>query len=225
MRAVIVLVLFSSSAAFAAAEDRQVPEFDSVSVCCGIRATIQIGPTRPVHIEGDPESLAALETVVEQGRLQIRFRRNTRISGIHEGVRATIQTPALREVAASGGSEIEAQLTRNPETSVAASGGSIVKVRGIEAGALAIDASGGSVLTVNGRADELDLQLYGGSELHGKDLAVKNVRVQGSGGSRARMRASGQVRGGLSGGSELRVTGGAQARVNTSGGSSVELDD
>lgn len=225
MRAVFALVVLAPAAALAAAEDRQVPAFDSVSVCCGMQARMQIGPARPVHVEGDAASLAALETVVEGGQLKIRFRPGSRVFGDHQGVRVTIQTPALREVTASGGSDVEAQFTRNGESAVLASGGSVVKVRGVDAAGLAIQGSGGSVLTVDGRADTLDLQLSGGSELHGRDLGVKDVRVQGSGGSRARMRASGQIRGGLSGGSEVRIQGGAHARVSTSGGSSVEVDD
>ena len=71
----------------------------------------------------------------------------------------------------------------------------------------------------------LDLQLSGGSHLRGKDLEVKDIHVQGSGGAQCEVRATGKIRGGLSGGSELHVRGGARARVATSGGSSVEVDD
>ena len=225
MRVIFALLALSSSAASAAAQDRQVADFESVSVCCGMRATMRIGPRRSVHVEGDEESLAALETEVDKGELKFRFRSGTRLSGDHQGVRITLQTPTLRAIAASGGSEVQAELTRSAQSAVAASGGSVMKLRAVDAGELSVEASGGSVLTVSGRADRLDLQLSGGSEMHGRDLAIKDVHVQGSGGSRAELRASGQLRGALSGGSELRVTGGAQARVSTSGGSSVEAGD
>jgi hypothetical protein len=54
---------------------------------------------------------------------------------------------------------------------------------------------------------------------------VRNVRIEGSGGSEAELRANGRISGSLSGGSELHIRGNASSRVATSGGSSVEFDD
>jgi hypothetical protein len=81
------------------------------------------------------------------------------------------------------------------------------------------------VFTLQGSADVLRLDLSGGSQLHGADLAAKDVDVNASGGSQGELRANGRIRGSLSGGSELHVRGGARARVATSGGSSVEVED
>jgi hypothetical protein len=223
-RSVLAAVSLFSASALAKAEDRSVPEFDSVHVCCGMRATIAIGPRQPVHLEGDEESLAAVETIVESGELTIRFRPGRRESGSHE-VRVSIQTPALRGVSGSGGSIIDAAFTRGSDSEIQASGGSEIQVRGVDAARLSIQASGGSILTVAGSADVLHLQLSGGSQLHGKDLTVKDLDIQGSGGSQANLRASGKIRGGLSGGSELHARGGASTRVSTSGGSSVDVEN
>jgi len=88
-----------------------------------------------------------------------------------------------------------------------------------------VHGSGGAQLDVQGRADSLDLQISGGTRLHGRDLSVKDVDLQASGGSEGDLRANGRIRGSLSGGSELHVRGGAKARVATSGGSSVEIED
>lgn len=213
-----------SASALARAEERSVPAFDAVRVCCGIRARIEIGPQKPLHLEGDEEALAALETTVEGGELTIRFRPGTRLFDRGD-IRVAIQTPELRAVAGSGGSIIDAAFTRGSDSAIQASGGSEIHVRGVDAARLSMQASGGSILTVAGSADSLHLQLSGGSQLHGRDLTVKDLDIHGSGGSQANLRASGKIRGGLSGGSELHASGGARWNVSTSGGSSVDVEN
>jgi len=226
MRTMIaVLVALLSTAALAKSEDRQVPPFDSVNIASGIRARIEIGPQRPVHLEGEDSVLSQIETVVEDGALHIGFKSNSWWDGNHRAVRVTIQTPELRAIGASGGAMVEAQLTRADRHEINASGGSHVRVRGVDARELSLHGSGGASLEVSGRADDLELQLSGGSQLHGSALEVKNVEVQESGGSWAELRATGRIRGGLSGASELRARGGARARVSTSGSSSVDVED
>ena len=224
MRAIFPIVLLISAGAWARTEDRSVGDFAAVHVCCGIAAQIEIGPRRPVHVEGDDAALEALETVIEDGALQVRFKEGTRLRGEHH-VKVTVQTPELRELAVSGGSAVRAAFTRGDRSEIHASGGSELTVRGIDAARLQIHASGGSVLDVQGSADALELHMSGGSQLHGRDLSVRDVDIEGSGGSQANLKATGNVRGGLSGGSQLHARGAAKTRVSTSGGSEVYVDD
>ena len=53
----LAIVSLSSTAALARGEDRDVPEFSAVSVAAGIRASVEVGPRKPVHIEADDEVL------------------------------------------------------------------------------------------------------------------------------------------------------------------------
>jgi hypothetical protein len=224
LQVAVFMTLFAAGA-LAKSEDREVGPFEEVHIAAGIHATIEIGPRRPVHLEGDEAVLAKIETVVEDGALRVGFKRDTWFHGSGRAVKVTIQTPQLHAVGASGGSIVKAELTRGDRHDVHASGGSEMHVRGVDARDLSVHGSGGSILDLSGRADMVDLQLSGGSHLRGRDLEVKDVHVEGSGGSQCELRATGKIRGGLSGGSELHVRGGARARVATSGGSSVEVDD
>ena len=200
MRALVMAATLVSSAALANAEDRTVPAFSSVHISAGMHATVTVGPQKPVHLEATAEVLALVETVVEDGALEVRFKRHSDWHGDHR-VNLTIQTPQLHAVGASGGSIVDAALTKADRSSIQASGGSEIRVRGVDAP-----------------------QLSGGSQLHGRDFSARDAEVQGSGGSQAELRVSGNLKGGLSGGSQLHVTGGASARVATSGGSGVFND-
>jgi hypothetical protein len=220
----ISMAVLVSSAAFGRSEDRTVPAFTAVHISAGMRATVEIGPQRPVHLEADDALLPLIETVVEDGALQVRYKQHTIFHHGERQVRITIQTPELHAVGASGGSIVKAALTRTSKSEIQASGGSEISVRGVDAGRLDVQGSGGSVVEVSGSADALSLQLSGGSQLHGRDFSTRDLDVQGSGGSQAELKATGKIRGGLSGGSQLHASGGASARVSTSGGSQVSTD-
>ena len=207
------------------AQTREVPAFHAVSVESGIHATISIGPQRPLELQGEEKTLALIETTVEDGELRIAFKRHSWTHWVSHEVHVSIQTPELRAVGASGGSDIRAEMTRAPETEIAASGGGEVHVRGIDTDALRISGSGGAVIEVAGRAGHAEIEMSGGTEVKGAALSVRNVRIEGSGGSEAELRADGRISGSLSGGSELHIRGNARSRVATSGGSSVEYDD
>jgi hypothetical protein len=205
-------------------ESREVPPFDSVAVAAGIHATVSIGARKPVEIDADDDVLPLVETKVEDGQLRIGFKPHFGLWGLHD-VHVVLQTPQLHGIAASGGSDVRAQLTPADEIEISASGGSDVHATGAEAGTLSLRGSGGAVIDVAGHADQVDIQMSGGTHVKASGLSVKNVHVQGSGGSEAELRASGRIRGGLSGGSELHIRGNASSRVATSGGSTVEIED
>lgn len=224
MRTTFLATLLASGSALAASQDRDVPAFDAVQLTAGMRGKIAIGPRRPVHLEAPEEILARLETVVEDGKLIVRFKEGMVRWSDGSGIRVTIQTPELHGVGASGGSIVEAAMTRAERGRIEASGGSEVHVRDVDAAAVKLRASGGSVVEIHGAADTLDAQLSGGSRLEGGDLAVRDLDVEGSGGAVVEIRVSDVVRGALSGGSRVHVRGRPRTRVVSSGGSGVDLD-
>src|SRR5438067_10529798 len=143
--AVLAGILFAASAALAAAEDREVPAFDSVHVASGIRATVAVGARKPVHLEADEDVLETIETRVEDRTLHVGFKPRSRIWSSGE-VTVSIQTPELHAVAGSGGAVVRATFTRWPDCAIAASGGSELHVSGVDARQLAGGGLGGAIL-------------------------------------------------------------------------------
>jgi hypothetical protein len=205
-------------------ETRDVPEFDVVAVGAGMRATITIGPRKPIRITADEDVLPLVETSVHDGVLKIELAPHERISSPHE-VQIAIQTPELHGAQASGGAYVRGQLTRGDAAELDASGGGEVHVRGVDANELRVSGSGGGVVEAEGRADRARIEMSGGTHVVASELSVRDLHVDGSGGSDAEVRVSGKIRGHLSGGSELHVRGNASSRVSTSGGSSVSFED
>lgn len=221
------LACFAGAAAQASGpsqkETREVAAFESVEVSAGIHARVSIG-ARKVEVEANDDVMSLVETKVEDGRLLIRFKRNSRVWDIG-GVTVTVQAPSLRGLEASGGATIQARLARAEKLGIQVSGGGEVKVEEIDVAQLDASGSGGATMELSGKADALRLEFSGGSRLKGKNLSTKTARVSGSGGCTARFRASESVKGEISGGCELHVLGNAAVSVATSGGSSVDKDE
>lgn len=221
--------LLFAAGAQAKTEEREVAPFTAVHISAGIKGTIEIGPRKALRLEASEETLARIETVVEDGQLRVGFKRSGWGGNWNSGdVRVTVTTPEVREVSASGGAEVSAALSSNPrgdEFVVEVSGGGEAHLTGLDTKRLEAQASGGARLELSGRAEELRLGLSGGAVLKGKNLVVRDLRISGSGGAVATVQASGEARGSLSGGSELHLRGGAKSRVKTSGGSEVDGDD
>lgn len=230
--AALALALFAAGIpeAQAKSEEREVGPFTGVHVASGIRALVEIGPRRPLKLEGSEEALARVEVKIEDGQLHIGYKRSRGWSswGNDGDVRVTITTSEVRELSASGGAQIRAALSSNPrgdEFLIEVSGGGEAHVTGLETKRLEASGSGGAVLELSGRTEELRLDLSGGSVCKGKALQTRDLRISGSGGAVATVQASGEAKGSLSGGSQLHLKGGAKSRVRTSGGSDVEGDE
>jgi hypothetical protein len=87
---------------------------------------------------------------------------------------------------------------------------------------LGIDFSGGSRATLSGQAVDLTVSGSGGSNIDLRDLQVQNASVDLSGGSQAKVNASGRLDVNLSGGSQLQYRGNpTMGSQDISGGSRI----
>src|SRR5947207_1906997 len=114
----LAVVSLSSTAALARAEERNVPDFNAVNVASGIRATVEIGPRRPVRVEAKDDVLDLVETRVENGTLHIGLKPHSRWMGesrvnarirrsLSGGWELHVRGGAKARVGTSGGSSVE----------------------------------------------------------------------------------------------------------------------
>ena len=225
-RAVVLSSLALSLAAGAKGpsktEDRDVAEFDAVSVESGVHASIAIGG-RAVEVTAEDDVLQRLVTEVKKGVLHLRFeRRSGWMHFGHDGeVTVKVRTPHLRAVSASGGGTVNVASAPASELKVDASGGATIAVGGIDAEQVTASGSGGAVLKLSGRADKAELSFSGGAAIKAQRFEVRDASIDGGSGGEARVHVSQAVRGSVSGGSSLRLDGKPKARISTSGGGEV----
>lgn len=203
----------------------EVPDFRGVAVSHGIRAEVKPGP-KSVRLEGNEDDLARVKLEVKDGVLTTQVERTSMFSnkGL-KNVRLYVTSPRVESVAASGGSDVDAEATRVDTFEVAASGGSEVELTRVDSQKLQVAASGGSELRLEGRADELKVAGSGGSVIEAGKVRAESLHVTASGGTRVEASPERSIQGALSGGSTVKAgKKPASIQVNSSGGSQVRYE-
>ena len=203
----------------------EVPDFRGVAVSHGIRAEVKVGP-KSVRLEGNKDDLAKVKLEVKDGVLTTQVESTSMFfnKGL-KNVRLYVTNPRVESVAASGGSDVDAEATRVDSFEVAASGGSEVELSKVDSQNLQVAASGGSVLKIDGRAGELKVTGSGGSIIEADELRTDSLEVTASGGTRVEASPERSIQGALSGGSTVKAgKKPASVQVNSSGGSQVQYE-
>lgn len=208
------------------AELRTVGSFEGIAVSGGIDLYLSAGTEAVAVSASRPEDRNRIHTEVSNGVLKIWYESNSGIS-VHWGesrkMKAYVSFKTLKNVTASGGSDVSVEGGINTsELRLTLSGGSDFKGK-VETDALRVQQSGGSDVNISGRAGTLNVAASGGSDFNGYDLVTDICDVAASGGSDIEITANKELSAQASGASDVHYKGTAQVKnVKASGASSVK---
>jgi hypothetical protein len=208
-------------------ETREVRDFDTVSVCCGMQLRLTQGADEQLTLEGEDNILNEIETNVSGGTLTVRFRRsltpfNFRFS---RPVIVHLTMKTIHGVSLSGGASVDSERMESDRLDLAFSGGSHAALTEVVAKSVTVEASGGDNVEIESlTADTLNLRASGGSHLTVDGGTVGAQQITASGGSQywAEEVQSTSATVNVSGGSEARISVSEALQVTASGGSRVE---
>jgi hypothetical protein len=178
-----------------------VTDFTAISASHGFNVVITQGSSYSVKVTTDDNLQQYVDVHKSGSTLYVGLKSGFGISTTQLKVEVTM--PNLTNLQLSGGAQ--------------ASGQNLNLVTN-----LGIDFSGGSRATLTGQAVDLTVSGSGGSNINLQDLQVQNARVDLSGGSQAKVNASGRLDVNLSGGSQLHFRGSpTMGSQDISGGSTL----
>ena len=160
-----------------------------------------------LRAEGDPQTLARLRFIVEEGQLTIGRR-----SGEPAKLRpATVYVvaPALRRatVGGSGSLEIDRLTGKKVSASLAGSGG--LSVADIDADALDASLAGSGEMKLKGRSASANLAIAGSGDLKGPELYVDSADASIAGSGSMAFNSDGRVSASIVGSGDVSVRGSA----------------
>lgn len=161
-------------------------DFNAISASQGFNVIITQGSIYSVKVTTDDNIQQYIDVHKSGNTLYVGLKTGFGISTTQLKVEVTM--PNLTNLQLSGGSQ--------------ATGQNLTLVTNLD-----IDFSGGSRATLTGQAVDLTVSGSGGSNINLQDLQVQNARVDLSGGSQAKVNASGRLDVNLSGGSQLQYRG------------------
>jgi hypothetical protein len=162
---------------------REVGHFTGLSLAVPGNVELRIGNHEGVTVETDDNLQALVETVVENGTLQIRpAKRNVNLRA--HTLKIVVQARNIERVVLAGSGTIEADPLQAPRLQFDVGGSGSIKVKKIEAETVAVSVGGsGDIDAGGGSARELSVSIAGSGKagLGRLKAASASIKVAGSG--------------------------------------------
>lgn len=162
---------------------RQVGNFNGLSLAVPGHVELRIGNTEGVTIEADDNVLPLLETVVEDGTLEIRpVRRN--LNFLSKAIRVVVQARSIERLALGGSGSIDSDALRARRLQVDIGGSGSINLKGVESEALSVSLGGsGDLQSGRGTVGRLSVSIGGSGDVDlGRVQATSaKITVAGSG--------------------------------------------
>jgi hypothetical protein len=179
------LVIFATTLkASAQNETRQVSGFTSLASSGPFNVHVNINGTESLKISADAKIIEDIETVVEGGKLEIKFKHNHRWNDDSErsiDIYVTAKSLSALTNAGSGSIKVEGTVSGDNVSVVLSGSGDIES--SVKSGNLHATISGSGTIHLNGSADETKVTITGSGEVKAKELKTgsASVLITGSG--------------------------------------------
>lgn len=164
-------------------ESRAIGHFTGVSMGLPGSVELRIGGTEGITIETDDNLMPLIETVVENGVLEIRTtKRNIGIAP--RRLKIVVNAKSVDRLALGGSGTIDAGVLRGAKVSVDLGGSGEIHLKGVESNALSVDLGGsGNLKVAGGNANKVSLSIAGSGDIDlGKLKAARaSANIAGSG--------------------------------------------
>jgi hypothetical protein len=201
-------------------EVRDVKGFDSVALSAPVDVDITQGATEGLVLEGDEARLAEVETVVEDGRLRIRLRKQH--SWNWSKVRAHLAVKDLHALGISGSGDIKAATLNSGNFEISISGSGDVFIGALMADRLRVAIAGSGDIDVAGKVDRADFSIAGSGDVKAGRLEARQSKIAITGAGDATVWAHESVDVSIVGSGDVRYFGEATLSKSVMGSGSVK---
>jgi hypothetical protein len=204
-----------------ATETRSVAEFRAIALAGSMDLEVRQGPQQLVQVQADDNLLPLLETVVDGGRLQVRWKTGTSLS-TRSPVRVNVMLPRLAAVEATGSGDIRLASFETPALQLTLSGSGDAQLQGLSTEDLGIHISGSGDVAGSGKATRLKVAISGSGDVRLAELAADEVSVSIAGSGDASVNARKSLEVSVAGSGDVSYSGNpAQVRSSVAGSGSV----
>jgi len=202
-----------------ATEARQVGEFQAIALRGAIDAVVRQGPTA-VSVTADDNLLPHLETVVEGGTLQVRWKSGSSVR-TRAKVQVAISTPRLSALASAGSGDVRLSGLDTPSLKLSLSGSGDAVLDSITTEELALSISGSADVKGSGKAGKLSISISGSGDVRLGELKADDVRISIAGSGDAEVNAAKALEVSIAGSGDVVYSGDAALKSRVAGSGTV----
>jgi hypothetical protein len=204
----------------ATTEARNAGEFRGIAVSGGIELRVRQGPKAAIEVRAEANLLPYLETVAEDGTLQVRWRKGSRLR-VKDTPQVNVTAVELQSITATGSSDIAVAPLKTPKLAIKRAGTGTIAIETIQTDELSIAMAGSGDLKASGQATRLQLSMAGSGDIQCDALKADDVTVSISGSGDAAVHAAKSLAVKISGSGDVLYRGDAQVTSAISGSGSV----
>lgn len=207
-------------------QNRNVRNFNAISVSTGIDLLLKMGEKEMVRIEADDSIIDEIITEVRGGTLHIYKKSNNWFNIFNwrrtNQVKAYVTVTNLQKIDASAGSDVKSENTLNGERlDIKASSGSNVFLNVIYKDVL-LNASSGSDIKMSGKAKTVEANASSGADINARELDAVIGRASASSGADVEVNATGEIYARASSGADIKYYGNPEIKnIEKSSGGDV----
>jgi hypothetical protein len=207
-------------------QTREVSGFNSIGSAGPFDVHVNINGTESLKISASPDIINEIETVVEDGRLEIKFKHHHEWGHEHTGkVDVYVTAKSLSGLANSGSGYIKVDGVVSGENVRVSLSGSGNITSSVKSGDLHIAISGSGNVNINGSANETNIAIAGSGDVMGKGLKTGSASVSIAGSGSAYFAADKNISAHISGSGNVIYSGNANVDSRTAGSGRVSKED
>lgn len=223
---IAVLVGFAGlpQASHAGTEARNVGEFTGIALRNSTTVLVSQGQTTSVQVKADDELLPLLETVVDNGRLEIRWRRGESVANRKNlsAVTVTVVMPQLTALSVAGSGDIEVSAFSTPKLGVSVAGSGSARLKNLATESLNVSVAGSGDVQGSGQAASLGISIAGSGDVDLSGLKADEVSVRIAGSGDAEVHANKALKVSIAGSGDVVYSGEAVVSRSVMGNGSVK---
>lgn len=201
-------------------ESRAVAGFTGIGLSLPGKVELRQGSPESVTVAADDNLLPEIETVVEDGKLKIRFARRISVVG-NSNIHVTVTAPRFESIAVAGSGDVVSAALASPALSLAISGSGDIKLENLQVDTLKASIAGSGDIRTGGKAGEVTAKIAGSGEFHGGKLEADRARVSIAGSGDVTVRAKETLDVSIAGSGDVRYHGDPKVKRSVAGSGRV----
>ena len=165
-------------------QTRALGHFSGISLGMAGQVEVRLGNVESVSIEADDNVIPLIETVVEDGNLEIRLARSNTSFDAH-GLKIVVQAREIDRLALGGAGTIEAATLRAPRLKFSIGGSGSINVKDVQSESVQASIGGSGNLKLAGATRALTVSIGGSGDVRAGQLKAKEAKVSIGGSGRA----------------------------------------
>ena len=158
------------------------------AVAASLPCTVKLvqGNSEGVDIEADDNLLAAIETVVEEGELQLRWAKGYRVTGTNQ-IRLTVYLRQVDSLSVSGAADLSANSLQAPRLDGSIAGSGHIAIQDLRSERLSVSIAGSGDFEVHGTGQALKVSIAGSGDFRATHFAAQQATVDIAGSGNANL--------------------------------------